>query len=269
MKTLEQNIMQAISDFDEIKSAIEEKGIEVPLGTDTSQYGNKVRLIGADEYDRGYAAGYEDGNTEGYTKGHTEGVEQGYADCAKETQALEDGFVDKNFPYESYTNERVKRVGEGLFYFSKNIKNVSFPNAEEIGKYAFRGCSSLTKATFGDVTSVGQEAFYGAGLTELNFQFLDVVDANTFREMRSLERADFGMITTIGTYAFYYCNKLTTFIIRTPSVCSLPQTTSFMQTGIANKKGYIYVPDNLVEQYKTATNWSAYADQIKSLSELE
>jgi len=29
----------------------------------------------------------------------------------------------------------------------------------------------------------------------------------------------------------------------------------------------IYVPDNLVEQYKTATNWSRHADKIKPLSE--
>ena len=29
----------------------------------------------------------------------------------------------------------------------------------------------------------------------------------------------------------------------------------------------IYVPDNLVEQYKTATNWSRHADKIKRLSE--
>jgi hypothetical protein len=29
----------------------------------------------------------------------------------------------------------------------------------------------------------------------------------------------------------------------------------------------IYVPDESVEAYKGATNWSAYADQIKPISE--
>lgn len=28
----------------------------------------------------------------------------------------------------------------------------------------------------------------------------------------------------------------------------------------------IYVPDNAVDTYKTATNWSAYADRIKPIS---
>ena len=45
MATLEENIQQAISDFDDIKAAIEEQGVEVPNGTDTSEYGNKVRSI--------------------------------------------------------------------------------------------------------------------------------------------------------------------------------------------------------------------------------
>ena len=31
--------------------------------------------------------------------------------------------------------------------------------------------------------------------------------------------------------------------------------------------GKIYVPDNSVDAYKAATNWSQYADRIKPLSE--
>ena len=45
MATLEENIAQAISDFDDIKNAIEEQGVEVPAGTDTSAYGRMIRNI--------------------------------------------------------------------------------------------------------------------------------------------------------------------------------------------------------------------------------
>lgn len=45
MATLEENINQAIADFDDIKAAIEEQGGEVPSGTDTSEYGNKIRTL--------------------------------------------------------------------------------------------------------------------------------------------------------------------------------------------------------------------------------
>lgn len=45
MATLEENINQAIADFDDIEAAITEKGVEVPEGTGTSQYGNLIRSI--------------------------------------------------------------------------------------------------------------------------------------------------------------------------------------------------------------------------------
>lgn len=45
MATLEENINQAIADFDDIELAIEEKGVDVPAGTDTKEYGNLIRSI--------------------------------------------------------------------------------------------------------------------------------------------------------------------------------------------------------------------------------
>lgn len=45
MATLEENITQAISDFDDIEAAIEEHGVDVPEGTDTSEYGNLIRSL--------------------------------------------------------------------------------------------------------------------------------------------------------------------------------------------------------------------------------
>ena len=40
MATLEENITQAIADFDDIEAAIKAQGVEVPVGTDTSEYGD-------------------------------------------------------------------------------------------------------------------------------------------------------------------------------------------------------------------------------------
>lgn len=45
MATLEENINQAIADFDDIEKAIEEQGVDVPSGTDTKEYGNLIRSI--------------------------------------------------------------------------------------------------------------------------------------------------------------------------------------------------------------------------------
>lgn len=45
MATLEENINKVISDFDSIEEAIVEKGVEVPYGTNTSEYGNLIRQV--------------------------------------------------------------------------------------------------------------------------------------------------------------------------------------------------------------------------------
>lgn len=45
MGNLNENISQAISDFDDIEKAIEEKGVNVPYDTDTSEYGDLIRSI--------------------------------------------------------------------------------------------------------------------------------------------------------------------------------------------------------------------------------
>ena len=68
--------------------------------------------------------------------------------------------------------------------------------------------------------------------------------------------------------SFNGLTALEKLIIRTPSVCSLANASALARTKIESGTGYIYVPDNLVDSYKTATNWSAYAAQIKPISEL-
>ena len=78
-----------------------------------------------------------------------------------------------------------------------------------------------------------------------------------------------GNITSIGNYAFYKCTNLSIFAL--PNITRVPTLGSdvFTNTPIANGTGYIYVPDDLVESFKSATNWSIYADQIKAISEME
>ena len=65
-ETLENTINQAISDFDSIEAAIKEKGVDVPKGTDTSEYGGLVRAVAKYQFDYGYHVGDIDGKGEGY-----------------------------------------------------------------------------------------------------------------------------------------------------------------------------------------------------------
>lgn len=64
MSKLENNIHQAIKDFDGIKNSIQGKGVEVADGTPTSVYGEKVTEVYDKGYNKGYDKGYSDGEEE-------------------------------------------------------------------------------------------------------------------------------------------------------------------------------------------------------------
>jgi hypothetical protein len=78
-----------------------------------------------------------------------------------------------------------------------------------------------------------------------------------------------GDITLIGQNAFYGCTKLSKLVM--PNITKVPSLQSMnalTNVPIRTGTGYVYVPDDLVESFKTATNWSTIADKIKGVSEL-
>lgn len=98
-----------------------------------------------------------------------------------------------------------------------------------------------------------------------------------FSYMSSLEVAILPNVTTsLGTYGFAYCYKLTKVVIgtNTETVVSLSSVRVFDKcyhiNGTVNathnpdglQDCFIYVPNNLVANYRIATNWSTFASQI-------
>ena len=134
---------------------------------------------------------------------------------------------------------------------NKYVKNIQLPSGiTSIGAYAFQYCTNLALTELpAGITSIENEAFY---------------NCKSLTEMTCL-----GNITTIKSNAFAYCAELSKFAL--PNITSVPTLSStnvFGNTPIASGTGYIYVPDDLVESFKSATNWSTYADQIKAISEM-
>ena len=86
---------------------------------------------------------------------------------------------------------------------------------------------------------------------------------------------DCGNLTSVDLTPLSYWTKMTrnTILILGDSALSfitVLSTTPFPLSSGALTNGNscpIYVPDEAVETYKTATNWSAYASRIKPISE--
>ena len=87
-----------------------------------------------------------------------------------------------------------KIVRGGACYYNDYDHNDYYTFNDEIGKYAFDGCSGLTSLTLpAGITSIGNYAFSGcSGLTSLTLP---------------------AGITYIGDYAFYGCNGLTSLTL--------------------------------------------------------
>ena len=73
--------------------------------------------------------------------------------------------------------------------------------------------------------------------------------------------------TSIGSSAFRNCTALTSLTLSKNQVATLSNTNALQGTPIASGTGYVYVPDDLVDQYKVATNWATYANQILPISQ--
>ncbi len=118
-----------------------------------------------------------------------------------------------------------------------------------LGLRIFAYCRSLTKIRCGAVIRLANYSLQECtALTEVRFDSLS---------------------DTIGTHVFSGCTALVKLVLASSTVCNLYAENAFTNTPIQNGTGYVYVPDNLVDTYKTATNWATFADQIKPISELE
>ena len=179
-------------------------------------------------------------NTEGdYERGYAEGYEKGDSNM--------DGILTRRAT--TIRNDRITYLGLEVF----------------------RNYDSLAIADFPNVTSTGVNVFYACyALHTVNLPSLISISTNMFAYSSLLKRLDFPSVESISGGAFSGCARLVTLILRkADAVCTLANVNAFTNTPIAKGTGLIYVPDNLVEQYKAATNWSTYANQIKPISELE
>lgn len=214
----------------------------------------------------------------------------------------EDGLITGELSGD-YTNDRIISIGSYAFYYFSKLTSVSFPqvtsvesyafngcsklasvnipNATKIGGIAFGNCSKLTSVSFPQVTSVGSSAFYQcSNLTSVNLPNVTSINTYAFQQCYKLTSVNILNITSISNYAFIQCHSLLKLVItQTNSVCTLGSdvfSNCYHFLGTVNstynpeglKDGRIYVPDELVDSYKSATNWSAYADIIVPLSTL-
>lgn len=158
----------------------------------------------------------------------------------------------------SWTLESCNRLGY-MFYNSTKLKSINMSGWDTSKvvymNYMFYNCKALT--------SVDISHFKPNSLNNVYAMFQNCTE---------LTEVDISSICTTkinnSPLVFSGCSKLTKVIIDSPNVFPMTNVNFFTGTPIEAGTGYVYVPDNLVNTYKTKTNWTTYASQIKGMSEL-
>lgn len=210
-----------------------------------------------------------------------------FSDCAQLTSV--------SFP-------NAARIYDSAFENCSSLVSANFPKVVTFGSYCFRGCSNLTSITASsEISSISTSAFQNcSSLTNVDnlfatknsklrslgtyaFMGCSSLEKVTALWLRTLDKGAFQQCTnlhtieldgymqnqgTIASRAFYKCSSLTSVVIRfATTMWTLSNVDAFSGTPIESGTGYIYVQPTLLDSYKAATNWSTYANQIKSLSE--
>ncbi len=184
-----------------------------------------------------------------------------YSDIRPGMFGLCDNLTEVNLP-ETLTN-----IGNATFAFCSSLTQINLQNVTTIDKSAFHSCSSLSgELSLPNLTSLGGYAFYGTKITAFIAPLVTTLPAYCFSRASQLVVVDVSAVTSVEGNVFDSCASLATLIVRSSTPPTLG-ANALRGTAIAAKMGYIYVPDESVEAYKTTTNWSNYADIIFPISE--
>lgn len=120
-----------------------------------------------------------------------------------------------------------------------------------------------TKITLGEDGAL--DALVAHELTEFNDDAITMIGQNAFQYQDTLESIYLPKVQSIAQNAFLNCSALKNLYIGTDrsAVSTLSSANALSGTG----RGLIRVPDSLVTNYRSATNWSSYAGRIYGIND--
>ena len=142
-----------------------------------------------------------------------------------------------------YQNKYATAVKASGFSDCAGLVTADIPNATTISDLAFSNCYALESVDLHNATTIGDLAF---------------------QNCYALETIDLPNVTSIQGGAFSGCT-MDKIYLRSKTICTLSGALGFRSTSSL----HIYVPESLLNSYKTADYWSNYASYFKSLESIE
>lgn len=182
----------------------------------------------------------------------------------------------------SFTNDEITSLRDSAFSHDRQLSSVTLQNVTHVGANAFERCTMLSKCSVDKMQTCGDSAFSRANLSQAVFPNLSEIARYMFVFCNYLKKVKCDKAISIDEQAFDGCASLEVIDIlgggkiSKPSISELYKLKSVVLRDAENVTATsdtiwlpssvtIYVPDGLVEQYKSAKNWSSRT--IKPLSE--
>lgn len=174
---------------------------------------------------------------------------------------------DNDWVYnDSLTEHKIKA---NAFRGDTNLISIGFNKITGISESAFNGCTSLTTVNLPSCKAIEGDNVFNrcTALTTVNLPVCEIIKGiYAFSECTALTTLDLPACKEIAGYGmFNYSASLEKLILRNNKVVKLQKNNIFYET----PNLYIYVPDDLVESYKSADYWSSYSAIIRPISQLE
>jgi hypothetical protein len=170
-------------------------------------------------------------------------------------------------------NDGLQKLGNSTFRRSYYSGDFRLPKSiTYLGEYSLNNVLSNFVVYLPNLNDLKPAAMISSGVTRVEnlgsvSAILSIWSNGTFQKCESLEYVNLpATITKIDGLSFSDCANLKIVIARSTIPPELSNYNAFAGTPSTME---IYVPDESVEAYKSATNWSAYADRIKPMSEYQ
>ena len=170
-----------------------------------------------------------------------------------------DGIIDRTI---TTLNINTDTIGSNGLRDASNLITVNAPNITRINSYGLYGCANLKNLNININNNVyaTSNSFSGCGNLEgFDFEFSSVNSTSFFNCQKISKIICNESVAQIATNSvFSGCSSLKTLVLRRTSVVTLRNINSFDNTPFRNGEGgTIYVPNNLISSYQSATNWSS------------
>ena len=180
------------------------------------------------------------------------GVEGTFKDQANE-------IVDKSLTTLNITTDT---IGSYSLRDSTNLVTINAPNLTKVLGYACYNCTNLKNInTNADIVSVAANCFGNCrNLEDFDFEISNINTASFVNCEKITKIICASNVSQLATNSvFSGCSSLKTLVLRkTGSVVTLRNVNSFDNTPFRNGEGgIVYVPNDLISSYESATNWSS------------